>query len=168
MRAIAAQFSFDVVSRVDLAEVNNAVNQAAKEISTRYDLRGSKARIDFDEKQGQLTLVAEDDFKLRAVVDILETRLVKRGVSLKALVSQKPEEAAGGMLRQVIKLQQGIPEDKARQMTKAVKASKLKVTIQIQGDQLRVSGAKKDDLQAVIALLKGEDHGLELQFVNYR
>lgn len=165
---MANQLSFDVVCRVNLAEVTNAVNQALKEIQTRYDFRGSLATINFEPKEGQLTLLAESDFKLKSVVDILQTRLVQRGVSLKALKYGKVEDAAGGNVRQVVKLQQGIPEDKAKEIAKFIRNCKLKVNAQIHGDELRISGAKKDDLQMVIALLKAEDFGLDLQFVNYR
>lgn len=151
-----------------MAEVVNAVSQATREIETRFDFKGSKARIELDEKEGVLTLIGDDDFKLKQVVDILQGKLVKRGVSLKALEYGQVQPAAGGTVRQVITLRQGIPADKAKAMTRLIRDSKLKVTAQIQDDQIRVSGAKKDDLQQVIQLLKKEDFGLELQFVNYR
>lgn len=163
-----ADFSFDVVSKVDMAEVVNAINQSTKEIQTRFDFRGSKANITLDEKKGELTLTADDEMKLSNVIDILQTKLVKRGVSLKALDYGKAEEALGGTLRQVVVLKQGIGQDKAKLMTAAIRDAKIKVKAEIRGDELRVSGAKKDDLQAAIQLLRGNDYGLELQFINYR
>ncbi|MFZ5818110.1 MAG: YajQ family cyclic di-GMP-binding protein [Bacillota bacterium] len=163
-----ADFSFDVVSKVNMAEVVNAVNQATKEMETRFDFRGSASSISLDEKKGEITLIGDDELKLRNVVDILESKLIKRGVGLRALGYGKVEDAAGGTLRQVVTLKQGIPQEKARQITGAIRESKLKVKAEIRGDEIRVSGAKKDDLQAVIQLLKGKDFGLELQFINYR
>lgn len=163
-----ADYSFDVVSKVNMAEVVNAVDQTQREMKTRYDFRGSKSTVDLDEKKGQITILADDGMKLRAVLDILQTRLVRRGVGLRALEYGRVEDAAGGMLRQVITLRQGIPQDKAKQMTAAIRAAKLKVKAEIRGDEIRVSGPKKDDLQAVIQLLRSQDFGLELQFVNYR
>ncbi len=165
---MASDSSFDVVSRVNMAEVVNAIHQTMKEIETRFDFKGSKSDVTLDEKTGEITLVADDDMKRRNVDDILRTKLTKRGVALKALEYGQPQEATGGTLRQVITLQQGIPAEKAKEMTKAIRDSKLKVKAEIQGDQVRVSGAKKDDLQAAIQLLRGKDFGLELQFVNYR
>lgn len=163
-----ADFSFDVVSKVNMAEAVNAVNQTAKEMENRYDFRGSKSSVALDEKKGEITVIGDDEMKLRNVIDILQTKLVKRGVGLKALEYGKVEDAAGGTLRQVITLRQGIPQDKAKQMTAAIRESKLKVKAEIRGDEIRVSGAKKDDLQAVIQLLREKDFGMELQFVNYR
>ncbi len=163
-----ADFSFDVVSKVDMAEVVNAVNQSTKEMQTRFDFRGSKAAITLDEKKGELTLIADDEMKLTNVVDILQTKLVKRGVSLKALEYSKAEEALGGTLRQLVTLKQGIAQEKAKQMTAAIRDAKIKVKAEIRGDELRISGAKKDDLQAAIQLLRDKDYGLELQFINYR
>lgn len=163
-----ADFSFDVVSKVDMAEVVNAVNQATKEMETRFDFRGSKSSIALDEKKGEITLVGDDEMKLRNVVDILEGKLIKRNVSIKALDYGKPEDAAGGTLKQVVKLKQGIPQDKAKKISADIRDSKLKVKAEIRGDELRVSGAKKDDLQAVIQFLRGKDYGMDLQFSNYR
>jgi len=163
-----ADFSFDVVSKVNMAEVVNAVNQSTKEMETRYDFRGSKSSIALDEKKGEITVIGDDEMKLRNVIDILQTKLVKRGIGLKALDYGKVEDAAGGTLRQVITLKQGIPQEQAKKMTAAIRDSKLKVKAEIRGDEIRVSGAKKDDLQAVIQLLKTTDFGMELQFVNYR
>jgi cyclic-di-GMP-binding protein len=165
---VPQDFSFDVVSKVNLQEVANAVQQASKEIATRFDFRGSASRIDWDEKEPALTLSSEDAGKLKSVVDILEGRLVKRGIAIKALDFGKVEPAAGGTVRQVIKVQQGIPSEKAKAIGKTIKDHKLKVQASIQADQVRVSGRNKDDLQAVMALLKGEDFGLPLQFTNYR
>ena len=168
MTAIATESSFDVVSRVDTAEVQNAVNQAQKEIATRYDFRGTKAELNFEPKANALTLTAESEAQLRSLEELLHQRLAKRGVPLRALEAGKPEAAAGGTLRLVITLRQGIPTEKAKQMQKVIRDSKLKVNAQIQDDQLRVAGAKKDDLQAAITLLRQNDFGIELQFVNYR
>ena len=165
---MAAENSFDVVSKVEVPEIQNAVNQAMKEITTRFDFRGSKSRIDWNEKELTLTLLADDEHKLKSVVDILETRLVKRNVALKSLEFQKVEPAAGAAVRQLVKVQQGIPTEKAKEIVKAIKDSKIKVQASIQADQVRVSGKNRDDLQAVIALLRQQDFGLPLQFTNYR
>jgi uncharacterized protein YajQ (UPF0234 family) len=165
---MAQEFSFDVVSKVDLQEVQNAVQQASKEISTRFDFRGSKSKIEWNEKDLALTLTSDDEGKLKSVKDILETRLVKRGVAVKSLDYQKVEPAAMGTVRQVAKIQQGIASEKAKEIVKAIKDRKLKVQAAIQGDQVRVSGRAKDDLQEVMALLRGADFGVPLQFTNYR
>jgi uncharacterized protein YajQ (UPF0234 family) len=161
-----ADSTFDVVSEVNLPEAQNAVAQAQKEVAQRYDLKGSSAGI--EQKERELTLTADNDFALKAVNDILQTKLAKRGVSLKALDYGKVEPAAKGTVRQVVTIQQGIATEKAREIVKAIKDSKLKVQVSIQGEQLRVSGKKKDDLQAVIALLRGADFGIPLQFTNFR
>jgi cyclic-di-GMP-binding protein len=158
--------TFDVVSEVNLPETGNAVAQAQKEIAQRYDLKGTSAGL--EQKERELTLTADTDFALKAVNDILQTKLVKRGVSLKALDYGKVEPAAKGTVRQVVTIQQGIPIEKARVIVKAIKDSKIKVQVAIQGEQLRVSGKKKDDLQSVIVLLRGGDFGLPLQFTNFR
>ena len=165
---MAQDFSFDVVSRVDLQEVHNAVQQAGKEIGTRFDFRGSASRIEWNEKDLALTLTSDDEHKLKSVVDILETRLVKRGVAVKSLEFGKVEPAAGATVRQIVKVQQGIPTDKARDIVKAIKDRKLKVQASIQADQVRVTGRSKDELQEAQALLRGGDFGLPLQFANYR
>lgn len=165
---MAQEFSFDVVSRVDLQEVSNAVQQAGKEIGTRFDFRGSKSRIDWNEKELALTLTSDDESKLKSVVDILETRLAKRGIAVKSLDYGKIEPAAGATVRQVAKVQQGISSERAKDIVKAIKDQKLKVQASIQADQVRVSGRSKDDLQAVMALLRGRDFGVPLQFANYR
>jgi hypothetical protein len=165
---MAQESSFDVVSRVDLQEVSNAVQQASREIATRFDFKGSVSRIDWSEKTLELTLVSDDAHKLKSVVDILETRLVKRGIAVKALEYGKVEPAAGGSVRQVVRVQQGIPTEKAKQIVRTIKDRKLKVQASIQADQVRVSGKSKDELQTAIAALKAEDFGLPLQITNYR
>ncbi|MEE9614020.1 MAG: YajQ family cyclic di-GMP-binding protein [Thermodesulfobacteriota bacterium] len=159
--------SFDIVSKVDPQEVDNAVNQALKEIHQRYDFKGSKSEIRWERKE-EITVVGDDDYKLKAVVDVLQTKLIKRGVSLKALEYGAVEDASGGLKRQAIKVRQGIPQDKAKAMVKRIKDMKLKVQSQVQGDELRVSAKKIDDLQTVIQSLKQEDLDIELQFVNMR
>ena len=161
-----ADSSFDIVSSVNLQEVKNAIAQAMKEIQTRFDLKGSGSSV---ELQGEeIALASADEFKLKAVRDVLEERLVKRGVPLKALSYGTVEQALGATVRQRITLQKGIPTDKAREIVKLIKGSKLKVQAAIQGDQLRVSGKNRDDLQGVIRLLKGTDLGIDMQFTNYR
>jgi cyclic-di-GMP-binding protein len=165
---MAQEFSFDVVSKVDLQEVQNAVQQASKEIATRFDFRGSKSKIEWNEKELTLTLTSDDEGKLKSVKDILETRLVKRGVAVKSLDYQKVEPAAMGTVRQLVKIQQGIASEKAKEIVKAIKDRKLKVQAAIQGDQVRVTGRAKDDLQEVMALLRAGDYGVPLQFTNYR
>jgi len=163
---LAKDASFDIVSQVDVQEVTNAVHQAQKEIETRFDFKNSKSSIDFDKEK--ITLVSDDEFKLRNVVDILESKLVKRQVSLRCLEYGKVTPAAGDTVRQEVSLVQGIAADKAKQINKVIKDSKIKVNSAIQGEIIRVSGKNKDDLQAVIALLRKEDFGIDLQFVNYR
>jgi cyclic-di-GMP-binding protein len=162
------EFSFDVVSKVDLQEVSNAVAQASKEIATRFDFRGSSSKVEWNEKELALTLTSDDAHKLKSVVDILETRLVKRAIAVKSLDYGKIEDAAGGTVRQVAKIQQGIVSEKAKDIVKAIKDRKIKVQAAIQGDQVRVSGRNKDDLQAAMALLRAGDFGVPLQFTNYR
>ncbi len=158
--------TFDVVSEVNLPEVANAVAQAQKETGQRYDLKGSAAGI--EQKDKELTLTANDEFGLKAVTDILQTKLVKRGVSLKSLDYGTIEPATKGTVRQVVTIRQGIASEKAKEIVKAIKDSKLKVQVAIQGEQLRISGKKKDDLQDVITLLRGADFGIPLQFTNFR
>lgn len=163
---MASDHAFDVVSKLDLQEVRNAVDQAMKEIGQRFDFKGSGSRVTLEE--AGLVLASADAAKIKAVAKVLEERLVKRNVSLKALDYGEVEPAAGGTVRQRAALQQGIPADKAREIAKAVKGLKLKVQAAIQGDSVRVSGKKLDDLQTVIAHLKGADLGLPLQFENFR
>jgi len=164
---MASSCSFDIVSKVEIQEVKNAVETATKELRQRYDLKGTKSEIAFEEEK-ELVLTSDDEFKLAAVLDILQSKLVKRGISLKALDYQKIEKALGGAARQRIILQQGISAEKAREVGKAIRDSKIKVQSQIQGDQLRVTGKSKDDLQEVIQFLRSQDFGIDLQFVNYR
>jgi cyclic-di-GMP-binding protein len=161
-----AENSFDVVSSVDLQEVKNAIGQAMKEIVNRFDLKGTGSNVELLGEEIHLT--SSDDFKLKAVRDVLETRLVKRSVPLKALSYGDIEKALGGTARQKVSLQKGIPSDKAREIVKIVKGTKRKVQAAIQGDQVRVSGKNRDDLQAVIQALRGSDLGIDMQFTNYR
>ncbi len=161
-----AESSFDVVSSVDLQEVKNAIAQAMKEITTRFDLKGTGSAVSLQGEE--LELVSNDEFKLKHVRDILETRLVKRSVPLQALTFETVEKALGGSVRQKVKLQKGIPSDKAREIVKIIKGTKLKVQAAIQGDQLRVSSKSKDDLQAVMQTLRGANLGIDMQFTNYR
>lgn len=163
---MAKDNSFDIVSKTDFAEVTNALNQTTKEISQRFDFKGSKATVELQQKD--LMLSAEDDTKLRNMNDILQSKLVKRGISLKALDYQKVEPAAGGTVRQLVKVQQGIPTDKAKEVVKFIKDGKYKVQASIQGETVRVSGKDRDTLQEVIAALKGKDFGIDMQFDNYR
>lgn len=163
---MAKDASFDIVSQVDMQEVSNAVHQAVKEIEQRFDFKNSKSSITLEEDK--ISLVSDDDFKLQNVRDILEGKLVKRAVSLKALEYGKVLPAAGDTVRQEIKLVQGISQEKAKQINKLIKESKIKVNSSIQGDQVRVSGKSRDDLQAVIALLRQADLEIDLQFINYR
>lgn len=163
-----ANFSFDIVSEVDLQEVDNAVNQAKKELSQRYDFRNSKSSIDYDRTEKKITLVGDDDYKLRSLVDILSTKVVKRGISLKSLNFGQPQQAFEGTLRQIIEISTGIPKEKAKDLVKIIKDLNLKVQTQIEGDRLRVLSAKKDDLQAVISHLKAIDFPVALSFCNYR
>ena len=158
--------SFDIVSRVDLQEVDNALNQTRKEVAQRYDLKDSKTEIDWDQKD--ITITSADDFKVKAVVDVLQSKLVKRNVPIKNLDYGVVESALGGRARQKITVQQGIETDKAREIVKFIKTSGVKVQAQIMDDEVRVSGKKRDDLQEVMGLLRGADLGLALQFVNFR
>lgn len=163
-----ANFSFDIVSEVDLQEMDNAVNQANKELSQRYDFKDSKASIAYDRKEKKITLVADNDFKLRALTDVLVTRMAKRGISLKSLKFNDPEKAFEGYLRQMVEIRMGIDKEKAKELVGIIKNLGLKVQAQIEGEKIKVSSAKKDDLQAVIVNLKGLDFALPLSFCNYR
>jgi cyclic-di-GMP-binding protein len=160
--------TFDVVSKIDLAEVNNAIQQARKELITRYDLKNSKSEIELNEKDHKIQLASQDEFKLKAVLDILEQKLVKRQVPLKGLTFGAVTTAAGSSVKQEISLQQGIPIEKAREIVKTIKESKKKVQASIQGDLVRVSGKDRDTLQEVMALLRSHDYGIDMQFTNYR
>jgi cyclic-di-GMP-binding protein len=162
-----AENSFDIVSKVDLQEVSNAIQNALKEIHTRFDLKDSKSNIEIEGKDA-IILTSADDYKLKAVNDILQTKLHKRGVPIKALTYGPVEPAAGSTARQKITMQQGIPIEKAKDIVKAIKDSKKKVQASIQGDAVRVSGKDRDALQEIIALLKQKDFGIDMQFTNYR
>ncbi len=164
---MAAENSFDIVSKVDLQEVRNALDQAIKEVRTRFDLKDSKSEINL-EGEDAIQLASVDEYKLQAVTEILRQKLVKRGVSLKALTFGKVEPAAGSSVRQKITLQQGIAGEKAKEIVKIIKDSKKKVQASIQGDTVRVSGKDRDALQEVMALLRGRDLGIDMQFTNYR
>lgn len=163
---MAKDNSFDIVSQVDLAEVTNAINQAMKEIGQRFDFKGSQSQIELEGHD--IVLLSDDEYKLKSVIDILESKLVKRNVSLKALSYGKIEPAAGGTVRQRVALQQGIPTEKAREIVKFIKDTKAKVQAAINGDMVRVSGKDRDVLQEVIAKLRAHDFGIDMQFTNYR
>ena len=160
--------SFDIVSKVELTEVNNAIQQALKEIGTRYDLKDSRSSLELNEKDLKIVAVSADDFKLKAVVDVLQAKLNKRNVPLKNLSYGVITPAASSTVRQEIKLQQGIPIEKAKEIVKIIKDSKKKVQASIQADVVRVTGKDRDSLQEIIALMRGADLGVELQFTNYR
>ena len=163
---MAGENSFDIVSTVDLMEVSNAVQQAMKEIRQRFDFKGSVSEIKLE--QDKLLLHSDDESKLKAVIDVLTTKLVRRGVSLRALEYGKLEPAAKGTVRQTVTIQKGITSEKAKEIVKFIKGTGVRVQAQIQEDQVRVVGKKKDDLQAVIQAVKGRDFGVDLQFTNYR
>ena len=166
---MATQCSFDVTSNVDLQEVDNALNQARKEVAQRYDFKGAKASIDFDTKESKLVLTADDEFKLNALWEIISTRFVRRNVPVKNLSRGTAQPAANSTVRQEISLQQGIPTEKARDIVKFIKDSKLKkVQASIQGDTVRISSPSKDELQTAIAFLKQQDFGVTLKFENFR
>ena len=163
---MAAENSFDIACKLDMQEVANAINQAKREIETRYDLKGAKN--DVEQEKMVITLTSGDDMKLKAVLDILQSKLHRRGIDLKALTVGDPESAAGGTVRQTVTLQDGVPQDKAREIVRLIKDSKIRVQASIQENQVRVSGKNRDDLQAIIALVKAKDLGIALQFTNYR
>jgi uncharacterized protein YajQ (UPF0234 family) len=165
---MASQFSFDVVSQFDEQEVDNAVNQARKEVDQRYDFKGSNTIIDMNLKEKTITLHTSDDMKLRALHEILNGKMIKRGISLKALDYGKAEPATGGSLRQVIKLKSGLESEQAKQITKMVKDLKLKVQAAIQGEEVRITGKSKDDLQTAMQTLKAQNFDFPIQFTNYR
>jgi len=158
--------SFDIVSQIDMQEVDNAVNQTVKEITQRYDFKNSKSEVSLE--KDSIRILADDDFRLKAIVDILQSKCIKRGVSLKALKYGSVESASGGLVRQTVTLQQGISKEKGKEIIAAVKETKLKVQGQIQEDQVRVTGKNIDDLQEIIKILKGKDLGVEMQFINFR
>ncbi len=165
---MADEHSFDIASKVDLQEVLNAVQQSMKEISQRFDFKGSKSNIELIKDKHEINILSDDEYKLKTVIDILQTKLVKRGVSLKALNFGKIEQASGGTVKQVVTLQQGIPVEKAKEIVKIIKDTKLKIQSEIQKDQVRVRAKKIDDLQAIIKLLKEKDLGIHIDFLNYR
>jgi cyclic-di-GMP-binding protein len=165
---MANQFSFDIVSEVDFQEVDNAINQALKEILQRYDFKGSKSEIIFNKKEYNINVASDNEFKLKSVIDILQNKMIKRGISIKAMKYGAVEPASGGTVRQEIKLQQGIEKDDAKKIVKIIKDSKLKVQAAIQDEQVRVSGKVKDDLQSVMKLMKESDLEFAFQFTNYR
>ncbi|MFQ5509469.1 MAG: YajQ family cyclic di-GMP-binding protein [Leptospirillia bacterium] len=164
---MASDSSFDIVSELDMQEVKNAIDQAMKEITQRFDFKGSISKITLEDEKN-IVLVSEDEGKLQSVITVLEQRIVKRGISIKALDYQSVEPAAGATVRQRVALKEGVATDKAKQIVKEIKGMKLKVQAAIQGDKVRVSGKKRDDLQAVMAHVKEMDLGLPLQFTNYR
>jgi uncharacterized protein YajQ (UPF0234 family) len=163
-----ADSSFDIVSEINLQEMDNAVNQASKEITTRYDFKGSAASLAFDRKNQELTLTADAEPQLEAVRKVLVEKMIKRGVDPKAMDPQKLEQATHNTVRQKVKLKSGIDKDTAKEIQKKIKELKLKVNASIQGEALRVSSSKKDDLQAVIAALRADPSAIPLQFTNYR
>jgi len=162
------KFSFDIVSEVDLQEVDNAINQAKKELSNRYDFKGSKSSLDYNRDEKKITLITTDDYKLRSLKDIVLTKTVKRGVPTKALKFNKPEKVFGGNLKQIAEITTGIPKDKAKELVQIIKGLDLKIQSQIEGEKVRVFSPKKDDLQVVIQHLKGLDFPIALNFNNYR
>jgi uncharacterized protein YajQ (UPF0234 family) len=165
---MADKFSFDIVSETDMMEVENAVNQAQKELANRFDFKGSKSSIELNKTDKKITLVADDDFKMKALKDILEGRFAKRGVSIKSLNYKAAENAFEGYIRQVAEIISGLPSDKAKELSKMIRDTKIKVQTQIDGAKVKVISTKKDDLQQVIAYLKQASFPLPLQFTNYR
>ena len=165
---MADTFSFDIVSEVNLQEVDNAVNQAAKELAQRYDFKGSQSSFAFDRAEKKITVIADNDFKLRALKDMLATRLAKRGVSLKSLQFGEEEHAFEGTIRQVAEIATGLSKEKAKELVQIIKGVNPKIQTQIEGEKVRVLSPKKDDLQAVIAHLRSLDFSLPLSFCNYR
>lgn len=165
---MADQYSFDVVSEVNMQELKNALDQAAKEIKQRFDFKDSKTEMTLKEKEKELVVISDDEYKMKAVHEIIKAKCVKRGVSLKAFQFGALEPALSGTVRQVAKIQSGLASEKAKEISKAIKDSKLKVQAQIQGEQVRVLSKSKDGLQSAIAFLRGKDFGVDLQFTNYR
>jgi len=165
---VAKDSSFDIVSQVDLQEVDNAVNQATREISTRYDFKGTGTRISFDRTDARIAITSNEDFYVKSAVDVLQSKLLKRRIDLSALSYGKIEQAAGSTSRQELDLITGIDPDTARAINKAIKSTKTKAKVQIEGDKLRVSSKSRDELQDVIAFVKSQDFGIPIQFINYR
>jgi hypothetical protein len=160
--------SFDIVSEIDFQEVDNAINQTIKEVQQRYDLKDSHTEIVLNKKEKQISINTKDDYSRKQTIDILQTKFIKRGISIKALKYKEPEPAAGGRLKQIIDLQSGISKENAKLVTKMIKESKLKVNAQIQDEQIRVTAAKIDDLQSIIKLIKETDLDFPVQFTNYK
>lgn len=165
---MASEFSFDVVSKVDYNLVDEAIATALKEIVNRYDFKGINSEINFDKKANTIMMQSADDYKLKALYDVLQTKLSKRGLPLKNFAPQKVEDALGATAKQVVKIQQGIPQDKAKEIVKDIKAQKIKANVSIQADTLRVTSKSKDELQTVMTLLRAGDYGISLQFDNFR
>ncbi|OGW33655.1 MAG: YajQ family cyclic di-GMP-binding protein [Nitrospirae bacterium GWC2_42_7] len=165
---MADEHSFDIASKIDLQEVLNAVQQSMKEIGQRFDFRGSKSSIELNKDKYEITINSDDEQKLKSVIDILQSKLIKRGVSLKALNYEKIDQASGGTVRQLVTLQQGIPIEKSKEIVKLIKDTKIKVQSEIQKDQVRIKAKKIDDLQTIIQLLKEKDLGIHIDFLNYR
>ncbi|MBI4357873.1 MAG: YajQ family cyclic di-GMP-binding protein [Candidatus Omnitrophica bacterium] len=165
---MASESSFDIVSQTDFQEVDNAVNQAMKEIKNRFDFRGSRSEIVLKREEKTITLLADDDLKLKNIIEILESKFAKRGLSIKSLKYGVPEKAFDGLMRQTAEIVHGIPQDKAKDIVKRIKDLKLKVQASIQGDEIRVTARSKDDLQTIIQFLRGLNLDLPLQFTNYR
>ena len=165
---MAETHSFDIVSQVNLQEVDNAVNQARKEIGQRYDFKGSKSSIELNQKDHTITMVSDDEFKMKSVIDVVQTKLIKRGVPIKALDFGHTEPSAGGTVRQIIKLRVGISKEDAKLLVQVIKDTKLRVQSQIMDDQVRVTGKNKDDLQKIIGMLREAELKFAIQFTNYR
>jgi cyclic-di-GMP-binding protein len=165
---MADEYSFDVVSKVDMQVMDDAINAANKEMQVRFDFRGSISKFELDKKAGTITMTSDDEGKLKSVVEILRSRIAKKGIDQKALDFQKIEAALGANVRQVVKITQGIASDKAKSMVADIKSAKIKVTASIQSDQLRVTSKSKDTLQEAMALLRSKDYGVPLQFTNFR
>lgn len=165
---MADEHSFDIVSRVDMQEVTNAIQQALKEISQRFDFKGSKSNIELDKNKSEMTLTSDDEYRLKNLTEILKGKLVKRNVPLKTLLYGKIENAAGDTVKQLVTLQQGISAERAKELVKIIKDTKMKVQSEIQKDQVRVRAKKIDDLQSIIQLLKGKEFDYHIEFINYR
>ena len=165
---MANEFSYDVVSSIDMQEADNAINQSQKELANRFDFKGSPAEITFDKAKKEINLLAADEFKMKSLWDIVESKLIKRGISSKSFESGKIEPSGNMTVRQKITLKEGIPQEKAKEITKYIRDAKFKVNAQIQGEQLRIVSKSKDDLQAVMSALRAKDFGVPLQFTNFR
>ena len=165
---MADEHSFDIVSKVDMQEVSNAIQQATKELSQRFDFKGSKSEIELNKDKAEITLVSDDEYKLNSLIEILKNKFVKRNVSLKSLSFGTIEKAAGDTVRQLLTLQQGVSTERAKDIVKLIKETKMKVQAEIQKDQVRIRAKKIDDLQAIITLLKGKEFDFHLEFINYR